>query len=432
MTPRLIPLLAVGLLGVPAPALAQGPEKKAALKPGVRVAIVGDSITEQKLYSRFIAAYLTAAHPELDAHIVQLGWSGERAGGFLARMDNDLLPWKPDVVTLCYGMNDGEYTAYRPDIGKRYGDPLKQIVSKLKAAGATAVVGSPGCVDQYTFGRGPNDKAATATAASGVYNDNLAHLRDIAKQTAADAGMPFSNVHDTMTAAMRAAQEKFGDKYHVGGKDGVHPAANGQLAMATAFLSAMDLTGDLGGITLDMKGESTARDGHTVVKAGDGTVEIESKRYPFAFTGQEGSPDGTRSIAPFLPFNERFNRLTLTVKNAPADKLKVTWGAESRTFTRAELEAGVNLAAAFVDHPLAGAYKKVDAAVADQQNFETFMIKQVITNHRMLPLVLKGDAEALAAAKTLAGRLWAKDAEKQAAAKKLVGPVRHTIKVTAE
>ena len=52
------------------------PPRKAELKKGVRIAIVGDSITEQKLYSRFLADYLTACHPELDAHIVQFGWSG--------------------------------------------------------------------------------------------------------------------------------------------------------------------------------------------------------------------------------------------------------------------------------------------------------------------------------------------------------------------
>src|ERR1043166_367160 len=69
------------------------------LKKGQRVAVVGDSITEQKLYSRYIELYLTACLPELELHVVQLGWGGETAPGFAGRMNNDLLPWKPDVVT---------------------------------------------------------------------------------------------------------------------------------------------------------------------------------------------------------------------------------------------------------------------------------------------------------------------------------------------
>src|SRR4030095_11135508 len=91
---------------------AQESAKGSVLKKGQRVAIVGDSITEQKLYSRYIELYLTACLPELELQVIQLGWGGEPARGFAARMNNDLLPWKPDVVTTCYGMNDGGYRAF--------------------------------------------------------------------------------------------------------------------------------------------------------------------------------------------------------------------------------------------------------------------------------------------------------------------------------
>jgi len=73
------------------------------VKQGDRVAVVGDSITEQKLYSRYIELYLTACQPQLDLHVMQFGWSGEWARGFAARLDNDLLPYKPNVVTPCSG-----------------------------------------------------------------------------------------------------------------------------------------------------------------------------------------------------------------------------------------------------------------------------------------------------------------------------------------
>ena len=43
--------------------------KKAPLKDGARVAVVGDSITEQKLYSKYIADYLYACTPQLHAHV---------------------------------------------------------------------------------------------------------------------------------------------------------------------------------------------------------------------------------------------------------------------------------------------------------------------------------------------------------------------------
>src|SRR5689334_14309679 len=51
------------------------------LKKGDRLAICGDSITEQKMYSRMMETYLTVCMPEYDITVRQYGWSGERAGG---------------------------------------------------------------------------------------------------------------------------------------------------------------------------------------------------------------------------------------------------------------------------------------------------------------------------------------------------------------
>jgi hypothetical protein len=71
------------------------------LKQGDRLAIIGDSITEQRMYSRIIETYLTACVPELKITARQYGWSGETAEGFLHRMTNDCLRFKPTVATLC-------------------------------------------------------------------------------------------------------------------------------------------------------------------------------------------------------------------------------------------------------------------------------------------------------------------------------------------
>src|SRR5580765_2145331 len=49
------------------------------LKKGDRLAICGDSITEQKMYSRIMEDYLTMCVPELEISVRQFGWSGEHA-----------------------------------------------------------------------------------------------------------------------------------------------------------------------------------------------------------------------------------------------------------------------------------------------------------------------------------------------------------------
>src|SRR3954470_7286814 len=79
------------------------------LKPNDLLAICGDSITEQKMYSVYIEDYLLMCQPVSGVQSMQFGWSGEKADGFLKRMDNDVLRFKPRVATTCYGMNDGGY-----------------------------------------------------------------------------------------------------------------------------------------------------------------------------------------------------------------------------------------------------------------------------------------------------------------------------------
>ena len=73
--------LVVGLiiLGVAARAGAASP----GLQAGDFVAVVGDSITEQKQYSVFIEDYLLMCQPAADLRTAQFGWGGETAPGFL-------------------------------------------------------------------------------------------------------------------------------------------------------------------------------------------------------------------------------------------------------------------------------------------------------------------------------------------------------------
>ena len=112
------------------------------LKPGDRLAIIGDSITEQKMYSRIIETYLTACVPELKITARQFGWSGETAEGFLRRMTNDCLRFQPTVATLCYGMNDFKYRPFDMENEQWYADNYSAVVRNLQAAGATVVLGS--------------------------------------------------------------------------------------------------------------------------------------------------------------------------------------------------------------------------------------------------------------------------------------------------
>jgi lysophospholipase L1-like esterase len=390
------------------------------LRPGDVVAICGDSITEQKMYSRFIEDYLVMCQPVPDVKAFQVGWSGERAPGFLKRMKNDVLPFQPTVATLCYGMNDGGYAAPKAEALGTYRKALTEIVKTFQQSGVrTVVVASPGVVDSHTF-RKPSVTAE-------VYNQTLAELGEAAREVAVAEKATFANVNGEMAAVMPKAKAKYGETYHVAGGDGVHPAANGHLVMAYAFLKALGCEGDIGRITLDMAaGQADATRGHKVVKAGKEFVEIESTRYPFCFSGDPSNPSSPRGVLEFLPFNEDLNRFVLVVKNPPAGILRVTWGDVSREYSAAELEKGINLAAAFPDNPFSKPFQTVDAKVQEKQAFETQAIRVLLNSLPTWEKVLPEDRELFGRLKeTLVEKTRSKDASVRAA----VVPVTHTIRI---
>ena len=410
---RLVPLMAIALL------LAIGQMARAeTLRPGDSVAICGDSITEQKLYSLYMEEYLLMCQPVPDLKATQFGWSGETSWGFLARMANDVLVFKPTVATTCYGMNDGAYAASTADRLRQYREATEGIVKAFKDAGVRfIVVGAPGAVDTTTFKR-PDPT---------TYNQTLSDLRDIARDVASQQGVAFADVHATMIEAMAKAKARYGTAYHVAGPDGIHPAANGQLIMAYAFLKALGCTGQIGTITLDMKaGKAQASAGHKVLRVSQGSLQVESSRYPFCFFGEPNRPNATRGMIEFLPFNEDLNRLCLVVTNASAAKVKVTWGDQTKVFAAADLEKGINLAAEFLDNPFSGPFAKVEGLIKTQQAFETPAVKTLLHG---LPQWEKTLPEAKGTLDRLRRQLIDRDVVLRKAARAGVVPVRHTIKI---
>ncbi len=411
-------LASAALLG--APALHAGP----VLEKGDRLAIVGDSITEQKQYSKFMETYLLACTPQLDVRVFQFGWGGERAPGFANRQENDMAFWKPDVITTCFGMNDGEYRAYDDRIGENYEKGMREIIERFKKDGATFVVGGPGVVDSETFRQEEPEFDK-------VYNDNLAKLDGIARKLAGENGFPNAEVFGAMMEAMGKAKAALGEGYHVAGRDGVHPSANGQLVMAYAFLKGLGLDGQIANIAVDAAtGSAEASDGHRVVESKDGAVVLESTRYPFCFSGGHDDPNGTASILPFVPFNEDLNRFMLSVSNLSAPKAEVRWGEAAKEFSRDTLENGINLAAEFPDGPFQQPFEDVMQAVAKKQAFETPMIKDLITKFRVYEHHFPNDRAVELATAVLRDKLVEEDDARYREAKSAVVPVRHTITVT--
>ena len=342
------------------------------LKPGDRLAIIGDSITEQKQYSRIIETYLTVCAPELKISTRQFGWSGETAEGFLRRMTNDCLRFHPTVATLCYGMNDHGYGPYNENVAQWYRRNYSAVAQSLKDSGARVVVGSAGCV-----GRVPPWSTKPNTPVEEL-NLNLCQLRNTDIGIAAEENARFADVFWPMFTAGYAAHEKFGPDFAVSGKDGVHPNWAGHVIMAYAFLKTLGLDGNIGIYSVDLsENRATVTSGHTLDSFTNNTLTITSTRYPFCAAGPTDKDDSIRAGMALVPFNAELNRLMLIIKGGSAANYAIIWGNESHTYSAAQLAAGVNLADDFQVNPFSAAFGKLDDAVFAKQNYETMQIKSL-------------------------------------------------------
>ena len=139
------------------------------LRDGDRVVFLGDSITEQRLYTTYIEAYALTRHPGWKLSFRNVGWGGDTSwlrqrthpdekqlfaatGDDLEKMvkdsvgrglKRDVLPFKPTVVTVKFGMNDHSYQAFRPDIFRAYVRSQEEIARVLEAQGARVAFLTP-------------------------------------------------------------------------------------------------------------------------------------------------------------------------------------------------------------------------------------------------------------------------------------------------
>ena len=382
------------------------------------VAICGDSITEQRQYSVYLEDYFLMCQPALKLNVTQYGWGGETATAFLARARNDVISFKPTVATTCYGMNDGGYAASTPARLQKYRESLTGIAKALKEGGVRFIVlGSPGVVDTETYKK-MGDPV--------VYNQTLADLSGIAKEVAAEQNTGFADVHSIMMDAMIKAKAKYGASYPLS-NDGVHPNPNGHLVMAYAFLKALGCDGNIGTITVDLKNQKAeATAGHRINSISNGAVEVESTRYPFCFSGNETNLADSRSMVEFIPFNRDLNRYLLVVKNAPTERLKVTWGKQSKVFAAADLAKGINLSAEFLDNPFCAPFQAAHYINREKQVFETTAVKVLLHSIPEWKKAVPDESEFL---DRCSQKLISKCSLMRAKSKAAVAPVKHVITI---
>jgi lysophospholipase L1-like esterase len=391
------------------------------IQPQDVVAVCDDSFAGPRQSSVDVADYLLMCQPVPGVRVLQLGMNRETVEMFMNRAESDLSPFQPTVMITSLGTNDAQvedlthaltyHTKYRA-----------QTVDELKKIGVrTVVLASTGCFDSSMPPVGTGNAAA--------WNKNLGTLRDADQQVATTSGAIFSDPFQVMLDAMPKAKAMYGDNYSFNISDGIHQAGSGQLIKAYAFLKALGCDGGIGTISVDLTTNTAeGTPGQKIVSVKGGTVDIESTRYPFCFTGSPEKSNATSGAVQFFPFNDDLNRYLLVVKGLRGSQAKVTWGTKSLNFPAADLAKGINLAAAFATHtPFDAQFAKVEAAVWAQQEPQLTYLLYFFHNLADYRVMVAG--QTAAAVDQLAKAILAQDTSRAAAASALVVPVRHTLKI---
>jgi lysophospholipase L1-like esterase len=359
-----IGLLVVALLLVAAPVVSA---QSFFLKKGDVVVVMGDSITEQRLYSNYLEIWSQTRFPAYNLVFRNVGIGGDSSGGGNGRFKRDVLPHKPTVLTVDFGMNDGGYQPFNEKRFDPYMKGLQGIANQAKAANIRVAWVTPQPVEHN-----PSDPKGLEKE---EYNKTLGRFSEGVGEIAKKNDGLFADQFHPYWAVIHKAREA-GEKGRITGGDAVHPGAPGQALMAASILKAMAFPHLVSSMDIVLKTglpevrTKNCKHASLGAKFDNGGPAIEA-----SFMRQDLAlpffPEQAKSILKWTPLLEEMNDYSLKVAGLKAGKYEVKLGGKKvAEYTDAELAKGVNLAAgALTAGPIADQVKDVVKAVDAKTNY---------------------------------------------------------------
>ena len=285
-------------------------------KDGDVVVMIGDSITEQHLYSNYVEMWTVTRFPAWKLTFRNVGIGGDRSVGGNSRFARDVLRYRPSAMTVDFGMNDGGYRAFEEATFKPYMDGLQGMADQATAANIRVAWATPQPLD--TADPGP-------TALTG-YNQTLEKFSDGVKVIAEKNGGLFVDQFHPYLAVLDKARSA-GPKYErITAGDAVHPGPPGQALMAASILKGLGFPSLVSSAELDAAGSK-------VVAAENCTIEnVTAKDGGLSFSRLDAAlpffPAEAASILPYAPLLEELNDYHLKVTGLETGKYEVRVGGK--------------------------------------------------------------------------------------------------------
>jgi lysophospholipase L1-like esterase len=338
----LILIALVALWATPVRAAEKAKSDKFFFKDGDTVVIIGDSITEQRLYSSYVEMWTVTRFPAWKLTFRNVGIGGDRSTGGNARFKRDVVRFKPTAMTVDFGMNDGNYRAFDEKAFKTYYDGLQGMADQAKEAKIRVAWITPQPLDTGEQGKTEPSK----------YNPTLEKfgddgVKEIAKK---NDGLFVDQFHPYLAVLNKARgeMEKYSPITYTPGKrdgDAVHPAPPGQAVMAASILKGLSFPKLVASVEINAsKGSATASKNCTAAQVGakDGGIAWEQRDDALPFFPPEAS-----GILKWAPILEELNDYRLKVTGLKDGKYEVRVGGKAvGSYGADELAKGVNLAPA--------------------------------------------------------------------------------------
>jgi lysophospholipase L1-like esterase len=323
--------------------LTQAAEKHFELHDGDVVVFYGDSITDQRLYTTFTETYAVTRFPGMNVKFVHSGWGGDtvRGGGggpIDTRLDRDVITYKPTVMTIMLGMNDASYRAFDEAIFQRYSNGYEHILDKVKKAlpGLRLTLIQPS----------PFDDVTQPPKFEGGYNKVLVRYGDFVKDLSEKEHTRLADLNTPVVAALQKAFEKEPETARKIIADRVHPGGAGQLLMAAALLNAWNAPAEVSTVEIDGGTAKIIKSSNTVISdlKNDGSLRWQQTDKALPMPVDMKDPVMALAVRS-SDFVQALNQEVLKVKGFSGEKARLSVdGNTVGTFTKEQLESGVNLA----------------------------------------------------------------------------------------
>lgn len=312
------------------------------LKDGDRVVFFGDSITDQRLYTTFVETYTLTRFPKRNITFVHSGWGGDRVtggggGGILERLTRDVDAYRPSVVTVMLGMNDGRYRAFDDQIFSIYSNGYKNIVKRLKE--------SPTNPRITVIQPSPYDDVTRPPTFSGGYNAVLLRYSDFLKDLSIAENVSIADLNRPVVAMLEKAKATSPEDAKKILPDRVHPGASGHLIMAEQLLKAWRATPIVSEVTLDATGRRISSYKNAAVLNAQFGRSISWTQKDDSLPMPIDMSDPVMALAVnSSDFQEAMNRQKLKITGLPAGKHTLLIdGEEVVTLNADQWDSGVNL-----------------------------------------------------------------------------------------